>query len=292
MTDQRKTTTNPNAGSHDQASAQQDEVVPREAYPVPTRERRLARLFAFVVCVAIVVMTGWLLFKGALLPPSPQPVGDLPLFSSQRIPMPERLSAAVATQEMVMRSEGAKQEPSAGVAAASLSVTAQGSEAVGTSSAAEIIKAAVPSYDIVIGPFITKTRHLEGEKYLKELGLLALSDEGTGPVKLIRLREGVYAPATARQRLAAMKRAGFESSFVLPAGEKLAVYAGSFVDQDRAIILTKELESQNIKVTWVDAELTKKGILLKLKDITETVSLELEQHFRNTGVHVHKSVVE
>ena len=292
MTDLRTTTKDGKTKSQDQDGSPLDDVLQKEVLPVKKRDRRLATLFFLIVCVVIVAFSGWSFLNGVLVPEASRQSVKQRLFASQRMPMPERLpQGGIEKHEQGGVTAGDETQ----VLAASKDPVAEKVLAISpvvNKGADKVLMAPALSYNVTIGPFVTSSRLQEGEQFLAARGLSVVRDTGSGPIKMIRLREGIYAPDVARKRVEEMKQAGFKASFVLPAERGLAVYAGSFIDQQRAEMLTKDLENKNIKVAWVDAEVQKEGTLFKLKGLSSTVSTELEQQFSRQGVHVQKDVVK
>ncbi len=296
MTDQDNTTESATDNSQENSDSRLDTIVEREVVPVQKRDRSLARLFTVIVCLVLVAFGAGVLIKAVLLPEPVQPQSAPLLFQSAKITIPERLPHAVVKQQELPDTVATEKQSSEKVVLASPSVppvsVSATPEVVASPIVSEEEPPAQPTFDIVIGPFITKTRLQEGENLLKSKGLLFVNEVGSGPITMIRLREGIYAPEIARKRLATLKQAGFRDSFVLPSDGKLAVYAGSFVDPKRADVLTRELGEKNIRVVRVSAELSKQGNILKLKDLTERVCVELERELSIKGIHVHRVVVK
>ncbi len=296
MTDQDNTTESSTDNSQENIDSRLDTIVEREVVPVHKRDRSLARLFTVIVCLVLVAFGAGGLIKTVLLSEPVQPQSAPLLFHSAKIAIPERLPHAVVEQRELPATVATEKQSSEKVVMESPSVPPVSVSATPEVVASPMVNEEDPpaqaTFDIVIGPFITKTRLQEGENLLKSKGLLFVNEVGSGPITMIRLREGVYAPEIARKHLETIKQAGFRDSFVLPSDGKLAVYAGSFVDPKRADVLTRELAEKNIRVVRVSAELSKQGNILKLKDLTERVCVELERELSIKGIHVHRVVVK
>ncbi len=293
MTDQDPSTENSDISCQEGSSSRLDDVIQREVHPVQKRDRRLAQWFILVVCLVLVLLVCGLFIDRSIFFQPVQKPGAQMLFQSERIPVPERLPRAVVQVQDLSIPATIENEPVKDEVAKLVSEVISAAEKIPEKTVANAdLNDAEKTYDVIIGPFITKSRLHEGEAYLKAKGLLFVSEAGSGPITMMRLREGVYAPDVARKRLAEMVSAGFRDSFVLPAGDMLAVYAGSFVDQNRADMLSQDLAQKNITVVQVDAEMNKQGRILRLKDISEPISIELEKEFSDKGIHVQKNVVK
>jgi len=265
----------------------------REIQIGQTRDGRLARLFALVTLLAVVLLVAVFVLGNLFLPETP-PVAQPKLFKSPRIAMPERPGFVEPTEPSAHEATAAVQpEARADGVADQSQPEAQEVAVPGIPSQPEA-KAATPQvrYTVVLGPFITESGLLSGETLLRNKGLVFGKSTGTGPVRLTRMLEGVYPPAVARNRVTVLQKAGVESAFVLRQGDKLAVYAGSYIDQKQAETFTRELTQKNIKVSWVETLLSKEGTLLTVENVPEATGHLLEQVFTPRGINVQLDMVE
>ncbi len=101
---------------------------------------------------------------------------------------------------------------------------------------------------------------------------------------MIRLLEGVYPAAEARVRLVQLKKID-KSTFLIPLGDKLAVYAGSFRQESRARELQKNLADQMVNVSLVENDVTMKGTLLVALQADQQTANEVAAHISSLGLH-------
>ena len=78
---------------------------------------------------------------------------------------------------------------------------------------------------------------------------------------MIRLLEGIYPLAQAQARLEEIRKE-FSSAFLLPDGDRWALYIGSFSDRERARRQQRELADRRIQVAQVDSQLIIDGPML------------------------------
>ena len=120
----------------------------------------------------------------------------------------------------------------------------------------------VPSYALEIGPCISRAEVKRVGDILNTLNLPFSQSSGTGKVKMVRLREGVYPAAEARLKLSKLKKT-VSSAYVIPEPDnKLALCLGSFHDPSRANSFAAVLMQKNIRVTAVTVEIEMPGQLL------------------------------
>jgi len=116
-------------------------------------------------------------------------------------------------------------------------------------------------YSVLVGPYLSTAGLDTAAAELSKLGFGSEQTKGRGMVTMIRLLEGVYPPDQARHKLAAMKKK-VKSAFLLPDGKKLALYAGSFADSERAERYRAQLAKQGIDVRQVASEIEMDGKML------------------------------
>jgi hypothetical protein len=96
---------------------------------------------------------------------------------------------------------------------------------------------------------------------LKQLGLQAEVARGRGPVAMTRLLEGVYLREEGQERVKAIKKQ-VGDAFLLPSGDKLALYVGSFTDPQRAQQYADQLAEKGVAVTPVTSDVVMNGKML------------------------------
>ncbi len=267
-----------------------DDIVTREVQVVQKRDARLARTFFLVTLLAVVLLVAAFFWHNHVLPGPHAVAPQSVLFKSERIAMPER--PALEEPDETVAPAMPDTVPPVTVAKPAQSVTGQMTEVAASEESSTDVPPLPVRYTVTLGPFITKAGLRSGEDLLGGEKLLFTKGKGTGPVKLIRLQEGIYAPQIARKRLASLQKDGIRSSFVLPLGTQLAVYTGSFIDRERAETMTQELKAQGVEVSWVETQLMKEGALLILEDLPEAIALQLQQEFTSEGIHVQMETIE
>lgn len=120
---------------------------------------------------------------------------------------------------------------------------------------------AEPAHRVLVGPFISQGDLERAARLLRERGFDPQQERGSGTVDMIRLLEGIYPLAQAQERLEEI-RADYSSAFLLPDGDRWALYIGSFSDRERARRQQRELAERQIQVAQVDSQLTIEGPLL------------------------------
>ena len=191
-------------------------------------------------------------------------ITQMPLDVSPRFPIPARpiikLPVAVVT-ESTPRAKP-KKEASAGAPA---------------------VTEDVPLFTVMIGPFINSHELEQATSQLRELGLSPEKKKGRGPVVMIRLLQGVYPAVEARGQLSSLKKV-VKSAFVLPEGKNLAVYAGSFHQQDRAKRMQDQLALEKVDVSLVESEVPMDGTMLIALQADEKTAREVAAHLSNFGL--------
>ena len=139
-------------------------------------------------------------------------------------------------------------------------------------------------FTVNVGPFINTTELEQAIRWLKELGFESQKSPGHGPVTMIRLLEGIYSAAEALEHLATLKQV-VNSAFVLPDGDKLAVYAGSFHQENRARKVQDDLAEAMINVALIDSEVTMNGTMLTVLQADQQTAHEISAHISRLGLH-------
>lgn len=123
------------------------------------------------------------------------------------------------------------------------------------------VAAVVAPYRVLVGPYLTKKGAEKAAEKLRELGFSTEMTRGRGQVSLTRLLEGVYLKDNARERLAKVKQS-VGDAFMLPTGDKWAIYVGSFTDADRAARYVEQLSKKGLNVTPVASDVEMDGRMI------------------------------
>ena len=140
-------------------------------------------------------------------------------------------------------------------------------------------------YSVLVGPFINGEELEAANLQLGELGFRPQKQSGYGKVTMLRLLDGVYPVEEGRKRLAALRQY-VDSAFLLAEGDKLAVYAGSFHNQDRARVLRDELAGKGIEVRIVSSEISMDGTMLVALEADQQTANQVAEHISKLGMHV------
>ncbi len=145
-------------------------------------------------------------------------------------------------------------------------------------------------YRLVIGPFVRLNEHSQALSFLTQKGLKVLQLKGSGPVRMIRLLEGVYPGGEAEAQLQRVrKQAG--TAFLLPRNGQLALYVGSFHQQALADDLQSVLARSNIRVTQEKTDISMEGDMLVIEQIDQQTATELAEYFNADEVNVQISAL-
>ena len=151
------------------------------------------------------------------------------------------------------------------------------------SAGAPAVVADVSLFTVMVGPFINSHEVDHATHQLRDIGLMPEAKKGRGPVLMIRLLLGVYPEEEARDHLDSLKKVA-KSAFLLPQGDKLAVYAGSFHQQDRAERMQEQLAQKKVNVTLVDSEVLMTGTMLIALQADEKTAHEVATHITDFGL--------
>lgn len=206
----------------------------------------------------LLVGTFFLLYK----PLSPPPNNQLNENVSLKLPMPERPAETTGLDSTLTE----KTDSSAKVPLTS-----------------PVAAAEIPLFSVIVGPFVSDVELQQALEWLQELGFKAQKSSGSGQVTMIRLLLGIYPEKEAKLQLGVLKEIT-PSAFVLPAGDKLAVYAGSFHQKDRALRMQDALAHQLINVNLIDSEVTMSGTMLTVLQADQKTAGEVAAHIFSLGL--------
>ncbi len=218
-------------------------------------------LFVTALFCTLILGIGYY-FKNRLPLPQP-PENQQNYYVSPKLPIPDR----------------PKIDNSAIVAAAESTPTAVKKASVMTST----VNLETSLFTVTVGPFINDVDLQQATSLLQELGLQPQKIPGHGQVTMIRLLEGVYPEAEARTHLEELKKK-VKSAFLLPTGDNLAVYAGSFRQENRAREMQKSLAYEMVKVSLVDIEVDMNGTLLAALQADQQTASEVAAHISSLGL--------
>lgn len=271
-----------------------DGVAQREIRAVkPQRSGRAGR---WLTVLGLVMFMGVLGFLG-LQPQTPLPMQTQSQQEIVRRPMPERPHTlpAEAAEEGKSQSPSVKKDNAAvnEPKVKPLLETTVSAPSAETEPAEETNREArlVPQeeappqqlYQVTVGPFITAAGLDQARELLRNEGLKPEAVPGTGPVAMIRLREGRYRGEQGQQRLTELK-GRLASAFLLPEEGKQVLYLGSFRDPERALQLQRELARDNIEVSQVTTRLIMDGTLLLVEQADRETAEQLAERLEQRGL--------
>lgn len=229
------------------------------------RSNRLGLLFILLIFCIFLLAGGYYSLNHIIAPQSAQT--QFIAYVSARIPIPERpketVSAAVVSPIEEILPKKVEEE---------------------TVLASPPVDNAMPLFTISVGPFINPAELHQAIGLLQELGMQPQQKVGRGQVSMIRLLEGVYPAAEARIRLAELQKI-VNSAFLLPAGDKLGVYAGSFHQESQAEKMRDDLAEKRIDVLMVDSEVQMNGTMLIALQADQQTANEVVTHISSLGLH-------
>ena len=144
----------------------------------------------------------------------------------------------------------------------------------------------IPLFTVNVGPFISDTELQQAISQLKAIGFQSQKKPGRGQVVMIRLLEGIYPTGEAQAHLAALKKV-VDSAFLMPDGDNLAVYAGSFHEESQARLTRDELAHKKVRVSLVDSEVTMNGTMLMVLQADQQTAGEVAAHISSLGLSTH-----
>ena len=227
--------------------------------------KRRGFLIVLLVFCILLLGVGYYYLSHVIIPQSPQP--QLSRYVSPMISIPVRPVVNVSAADMSPPQEIPL-------------IKSQQKSALVT----PFVDDTIPLFTVTVGPFINTTELHRAIGLLQELGMLPQEKAGRGLVTMIRLLEGVYPAAAARIRLAELKKI-VNSAFLLPVGDQLGVYVGSFHQEDRAQKVRDELAGEMIDVLLVDSEVMMSGTLLIALQADQQTANEVVTHISSFGLH-------
>ena len=227
-------------------------------------KRRGLLIILLIFCI-LLLGVGYYYLSHVIIPQSPQP--QLSRYVSPMISIPVRPVEKVSAADMLPPQEipliKTEQKPAP--------VT-------------PFVDDTIPLFTVTVGPFINTAELHRAIGLLQELGMQPQEKAGRGLVTMIRLLEGVYPAAAARIRLAELKKI-VDSAFLLPVGDQLGVYVGSFHQEDRAQKMRDDLVGKMIDVLFVDSEVMMSGTLLIALQADQQTANEVVRHISSLGLH-------
>jgi len=136
---------------------------------------------------------------------------------------------------------------------------------------------------VSVGPLISDDEVTHAVEQLQQLGFQPETKRGRGLVTMIRLLEGTYPAAIAHNHLSQLKK-NVKSAFLLPQGDQLAVFAGSFHQENRAKTLQSDLAKKNVHVTLVDGNVEMVGTLLTVIQADQQTAREVANLLSGLGL--------
>lgn len=238
---------------------------------VVKRKRRLSSNWVLLFLVLLVwsVAIGLYLHSFPLMSSTPVQTQGSPAITRQ--PMPPR--SEVSTPVIVSTAEKT---------AAELPPEPESATAMPPTVAEDIEP---PRVRLVIGPFVGSEERSRALSVLTQKGLKVQRLKGSGPVRMIRLLEGVYPGGEAEAQLQRV-REQVDTAFLLPRNGRWALYAGSFHQQALADDLQTVLARSNIRVTQERIDLSMSGELLVIESIDQQAATEVAENFRASEINV------
>ncbi|ORJ57561.1 SPOR domain-containing protein [Geothermobacter hydrogeniphilus] len=223
--------------------------------------------------------------KQPIVPPQKKTASNLPAVSAApRAAVGETAAADVAVSGKTVRSSQTKPEPADGpvkVAAATGKKTVEPDAGKHVPSSSPVVKKvpaaslekavvkvpavskqakrapaparAVARYRVQVGAFLLKSNLHAAEKKVRQLGFTPVLSEARKKSSMTRLKYGSFSPEEGRRKLAELKKIDADA-FVLHEGDRLGVYAGSYLDLDKARHYADLLWEKGIHVDEVPVE--------------------------------------
>ncbi|MCF6266801.1 MAG: SPOR domain-containing protein [Desulfuromusa sp.] len=243
-----------------------EHLVDREVAVVGEGKKNLfSSLFLLVLFCTLLLGLGYYFFSSPLLLQSP-PEKQENYYISPRLPVPSRPEIVVPDDVDAIVEDVSFLKPVTSVAAS------------------PVVKSKNPLFTVTVGPFISRADLQQAISQLQELGFQPQKKTGRGQVAMIRLLEGEYPETEARLHLEKLKKV-VKSAFLLPEGDNLAVYAGSFHQEDRARQMQADLAQKMINVSLVDSIVTMKGTMLAAIQADQQTAREVAAHISSLGLH-------
>ncbi len=142
-----------------------------------------------------------------------------------------------------------------------------------------------PLYTVVAGPFVNTVNVNNAITTLRKLGFEPYRSQGRGSVTMVRLLEGSYGMTAAKSRLAILKKT-VKTAFMMPNGEKIAIYVGSFQQHERAKKYQAKLANEGIDVDLVTTDVVMNGTTLVVLQADQQTASEVLALIMERGINV------
>lgn len=243
-----------------------EQLVDREVEVVGEGTKKFfGSLFVLFLLCILLLGVGYYFFSR--LPPLQPPEVQKNYYVSEKLPIPDRPEKVIPEEVDIIVEEVSTPEP---VKVAPVIVPVVNNE--------------TPLFTVTVGPFINDEDLQQAISRLRELGFQPQKKPGRGQVTMVRLLEGEYPAAEARIHLKGLKKV-VKSAFLLPEGDLLAVYAGSFHQEDRARQMQADLTQEMINVSLVNSEVTMNGTVLAALQADQQTAREVAAHISSLGLH-------
>ena len=231
-------------------------------------------LLLFLLCFSFAGL-GYLYLEGSSVQKRGKP--SVSHYVSPRLPIPARPKimppAPVAGKAVILPS-------------VSTNVVEETKKGTGSAvQASSVNDTGIHLFEVKVGPFLGRDELDQAISDLQELGFQPEQIRGDGLVKMIRLQKGIYPDKEARAQLEKLKKK-VKSAFLLRDEEgTLAVYAGSFHQEKRALKMQEDLAKKGINVTLVDNEVIMKGTMLTVLQADQQTAREVADHIATFGFY-------
>ncbi|BBO81805.1 hypothetical protein DSCO28_23710 [Desulfosarcina ovata subsp. sediminis] len=140
------------------------------------------------------------------------------------------------------------------------------------------------SITMKIGPCTDKRILAQAVDKLQTFGCETRQISGVQSVKVTRLLEGRYFREAAYARLKMLKKS--IDAFILREGDQFAIYVGSFQNHEIAIRYANRLAKKNISATPIGAEIEKRGTILILDAVDQSVTKAISKQMAALGLEI------
>lgn len=243
-----------------------DHLVDREVEVVGGgTKKNFGSLFVLFLFCLLLLGAGYYFFSH--IPPLQPPEIQKSLYVSEKLPIPDRPEIVIPEEVDIITEDVSTPEP--------VKVTPV---------VVPVVKSETPLFTVIVGPFINGDDLQQAISRLLELGFQPQNKPGRGQVTMIRLLEGKYPAAEARSHLKGLKKV-VNSAFLLREGDHLALYAGSFHQEDRARKMQSDLAQESINVSLIDSDVTMDGTVLVALQADQQTAREVAAHISSLGLH-------
>lgn len=233
----------------------------------PPPKQRSSSTLLLVVLLLVVLLGGvYALFTGGFLMTAP-PANNVQTakVAAKRYAIDRDVKVEVVEQQQVATVEEVKEPKPRQIAPEKTSagkdkIPAQ-KEPMATADKESSVVAKTPAYQVLVGPYLSKSTLKKAAQQLRELGYETEVTKGRGKVGMTRLLEGIYPLDEAKLRLQEVK-GSISDAFMVPTGDKMAIYVGSFVDAPQAKKYADELALQGVNVTPIATDVVLNGKML------------------------------